>query len=100
MIELLQKQNKLTSEYSKLVASAQIEFDGKTLTLAQLTPYGESTDREVRKKAMIARFDFFKENGEKFDEIYDSLVKLRHQIATTLGYKNYVGTWLCEYEPS
>ena len=90
VIELLQKQNKLTSEYSKLVASAQIEFDGKTLTLAQLTPYGESTDREVRKKAMIARFDFFKENGEKFDEIYDSLVKLRHQIATTLGYKNYV----------
>ncbi|MFY3791171.1 M3 family oligoendopeptidase [Ureibacillus sp. MALMAid1270] len=90
VIELLQKQNKLTSEYSKLVASAQIEFDGKTLTLAQLAPYGESTDREVRKKAMIARFDFFKENGEKFDEIYDSLVKLRHQIATTLGYKNYV----------
>ncbi|HWL26952.1 MAG TPA: M3 family oligoendopeptidase [Ureibacillus sp.] len=90
IIELMQKENKLSSEYSKLVASAQIEFDGKTLTLAQLTPYGESTDREVRKKAMIARFDFFKENGEKFDEIYDSLVKLRHQIATTLGYKNYV----------
>ncbi len=90
IIELMQKENKLTSEYSKLVASAQIEFDGKTLTLAQLAPYGESTDREVRKKAMIARFDFFKENGEKFDEIYDSLVKLRHQIATTLGFKNYV----------
>ncbi len=90
IIELLQKENKLVSEYSKLVASAQIEFDGKTLTLAQLAPYGESTDREVRKKAMIARFDFFKENGEKFDEIYDSLVKLRHQIATTLGYNNYV----------
>ena len=90
IIELLQKENKLVSEYSKLVASAQIEFDGKTLTLAQLAPYGESTDREVRKNAMIARFDFFKENGEKFDEIYDALVKLRHQIATTLGYKNYV----------
>ncbi|WP_097150297.1 M3 family oligoendopeptidase [Ureibacillus acetophenoni] len=90
IIELLQKENKLVSEYNKLVASAQIEFDGKTLTLAQLAPYGESTDREVRKKALFARFDFFKENGEKFDEIYDSLVKLRHQIATTLGYKNYV----------
>lgn len=90
IIELLQKENKLVSEYNKLVASAQIEFDGKTLTLAQLAPYGESTDREVRKKALFARFDFFKENGDKFDEIYDSLVKLRHQIATTLGYKNYV----------
>lgn len=90
IIELMQKENKLVSEYNKLVASAQIEFDGKILTLAQLTPYGESTDREVRKQAMEARFNFFSENGEKFDAIYDQLVKLRHQIATTLGYKNYV----------
>ena len=90
IIELLQQENKLVSEYNKLVASAQIEFDGKTLTLAQLTPYGESTDRDVRKQAMEARFNFFSENGEKFDDIYDKLVKLRHKIATTLGYKNYV----------
>ncbi|MFJ8237751.1 M3 family oligoendopeptidase [Ureibacillus sp. NPDC094379] len=90
VIELMQKENKLVSEYSKLVASAQIEFDGKTLTLAQLAPYAESTDREVRKQAMITRFNFFAENGDKFDHIFDQLVKLRHQIATTLGYKNYV----------
>ena len=90
VIELMQKENKLVSEYSKLVASAQIEFDGKTLTLAQLAPYAESTDREVRKQAMKMRFNFFAENGDKFDHIFDQLVKLRHQIATTLGYKNYV----------
>ena len=90
IIELMQQENKLVSEYSKLVASAQIEFDGKTLTLAQLTPYGESIDRNVRKEAMEARFNFFREHGEKFDDIYDQLVKLRHTIATTLGYKNYV----------
>ena len=90
IIELMQQENKLVSEYNKLVASAQIEFDGKTLTLAQLAPYGESTNRQVRKEAMEARFKFFSENGEKFDEIYDQLVKLRHKIATTLGYKNYV----------
>ena len=34
----MQKENKLTSDYSKLVASAQVEFDGETLTLAQLGP--------------------------------------------------------------
>lgn len=90
VIELMQKENRLVSEYNKLVASAQIEFDGKTLTLAQLTPYSESTDRNVRKEAMEARFNFFAENGDKFDSIFDQLVKLRHQIATTLGFKNYV----------
>ena len=90
VIELLQQENKLVSEYNKLVASAQIEFDGKTLTLAQLGPYGESIDRDVRKAARNASANFFAENGEKFDELYDKLVKLRHEIATKLGYKNYV----------
>lgn len=90
VIELMQQENKLVSEYNKLVASAQIEFDGKTLTLAQLAPYGESTDRAVRKAAREASANFFASNVEKFDSLYDQLVKLRHKIATTLGYKNYV----------
>lgn len=89
IIELMQKENKLVSEYNKLVASAQIDFDGKTLTLAQLAPYGESTDRAVRKAAREASANFFAEHAEKFDDLYDQLVKIRHEIAVTLGYKNY-----------
>lgn len=90
VVELMQKENKLSSEYSKLVASAQIEFDGKTLTLAQLGPYSESTDRTVRKAAREASANFFGGHKEQFDAIYDQLVKVRHEIATTLGFKNYV----------
>ena len=90
VISLMQKENKLTSDYSKLVASAQVEFNGETLTLAQLGPYGESTDRETRKKATEVRFNFFQEHEEKFDDIYDQLVKVRHEMATKLGYKNFV----------
>lgn len=87
---LLQKENKLTSEYSKLVASAEIEFNGKTYTLAQLGPFLQDKDREVRKNCARASARFFEENAEKFDDIYDQLVKVRHEIATTLGYKNFV----------
>lgn len=90
VMPLLQQENKLSSEYSKLVASAQIEFDGKTLTLAQLGPYSESTDRDVRKAAMEAYYGFYSENENQFDEIYDQLVNLRHDIAVKLGYKNFV----------
>lgn len=90
VLPLLQKENKLTSEYSKLVASAQIEFDGKTLTLAQLGPYAESTDRDVRKAAMEANYSFYNKHEQDFDRIYDDLIKVRHEIATTLGFKNFV----------
>jgi len=54
VIDLMQKENKLASEYNKLVASAQIEFNGETLTLAQLGPFAESTDRATRKEATNA----------------------------------------------
>lgn len=90
VLPLLQQENKLSSEYSKLVASAQIEFDGKTLTLAQMGPYAESTDRDMRKAAMEASYSFYAENEETFDRIYDDLVKVRHEIATKLGFDNFV----------
>ncbi|MFJ7825814.1 M3 family oligoendopeptidase [Psychrobacillus sp. NPDC096623] len=90
IISLMQKENKLSSDYSKLVASAQVEFNGETLTLAQLGPHTESIDRETRKKAREVSGGFFHENEAKFDDLYDQLVKVRHEIATTLGYKNFV----------
>lgn len=90
VIDLLQKENQLSSDYQKLIASAEIEFDGKKLNLSQFGPYLESTDREVRKTASNAQWSFFEENEEKFDEIYDHLVKVRDQIAKKLGYKDFV----------
>lgn len=90
VITLLQKENKLTSVYSKLVASAEVEFNGEKLTLAQLYPYTESTSRETRKAATFANYDFYKKHEEQFDSLYDDLVKVRHEIATRLGYKNFV----------
>ncbi|SET59640.1 oligoendopeptidase, M3 family [Oceanobacillus limi] len=90
VIQLLQKENKLSSDYSKLVASAEVEFQGESYTLAQLGPFTQDKDREVRKKAIQASAGFFEENAAKFDDIYDQLVKVRHEIATKLGYKNFV----------
>ncbi|MBE4909543.1 M3 family oligoendopeptidase [Bacillus luteolus] len=89
VVEDLQQENKLSSEYTKLVASAKIFFEGEERTLAQLQPFAESTDREMRKKANEVRFNFFKENEEKFDEIYDKLVKVRTKIAKKLGFNNF-----------
>jgi len=90
IIEDLQEENKLSTEYSKLVASAQIEFDGKTLNLAGMAPYVQSTNRETRKNAANANYAWWEKNAATFDELYDKLVKIRARIATKLGYKNFV----------
>ena len=90
VMELMQKENKLTTEYANLVAAAEIEFQGKTYTLAQLAPFAQNKDRKIRKQATDKLFGYFAENGGKFDSIYDELVKIRHEIAVTLGFDNFV----------
>lgn len=90
IVPLLQKENKLSTEYTKLAASAKIVFEGEERTLAQLEPFTQSTDRETRKSASEAKFGFFAEHSEQFDRIYDDLVKVRTEIAQKLGYKNFV----------
>ena len=88
--ELLQKENKLTSQYDKLLASAEIEFDGKKLNLSEFAPYTQNPDRQVRKDAALAVNGFMGDHMSEIDDIYDQLVKVRHEIATTLGYKDFV----------
>ena len=85
-----QEENRLSSKYSKLIASAKIDFDGKELNLSQMVPYTQSKDRNVRIKAAKKVAQFFSENQDEFDNIYDSLVKVRTRMAQKMGYKNFV----------
>ncbi|MFZ1461086.1 MAG: M3 family oligoendopeptidase [Ignavibacteria bacterium] len=89
IIEDMQKENHLCSEYVKLKASPKINFDGKELNLQELEPYMESVDRDIRHKAFIAYWKFFDDNSKVLDEIFDKLVYLRHDMAIKMGYKNY-----------
>ncbi|QVK19136.1 M3 family oligoendopeptidase [Mycoplasmatota bacterium] len=90
IIEELQKENKLASAYQKLLASAKIPFEGEERNLSQMTPFAQSKNRETRKNAQLAITNFFVENEEKLDEIYDGLVHVRDTIAKKLGYENFV----------
>lgn len=90
IIEDFQRENKLVSEYVKLIASAKIDFQGKERTLATLAPFTLSKDRDTREKASKAKYDFFLEKEDEIDRIYDELVKVRTKIAKKLGYKNFV----------
>ncbi|MDO5089117.1 MAG: M3 family oligoendopeptidase [Leptotrichiaceae bacterium] len=86
----LQEENKLSSKYDKLIASAKILFEGEERNLSQMVPYTQSKDRNTRKNAAKKVAEFFAENKEEFDSIYDSLVKVRTEIARKLGFKNFV----------
>lgn len=90
VIPLMQEENRLQDEYQKLYAGGKIDFDGKSLTIPQMTLYMQSKDRIIRQKAYEAKGKFFDEHQEEFDRIYDSLVKNRTEQAKLLGFENYV----------
>lgn len=90
VIEDMQLENKLASEYQQLIAGAKITFKGQERTLSELTPFMISSDRTIRKEANEAKYEFFIENEDELDRIFDNLVKVRDRIAKKLGFKNFV----------
>jgi len=90
IISDLQEENRLASDYDKLIASAKIMFDGEERTLAGMGKYMQDKDQNVREAAWTARIAFFEEHEEKLDDIYDQLVSVRTKIAKKLGFNNFV----------
>lgn len=89
LIEDMQKENQLTSEYEDLLASAQVPFEGKKYTLPQMIAFKNDPDDERRLAAWKADGQWYKDNQAKLDDIYDQLVHLRDGMGKKLGYEGY-----------
>ena len=89
-IPLRQRESRLTNEYQKIMATAEIPFDGKTLNLYGVQKYFENPDREVRRAAVRAYSKFYQNNEPRLEEIWDELIRIRNQIGKNLGYENYI----------
>lgn len=86
----LQEENKLMSRYTKLLASAKINFNDEELNLSGLYKYMLSDDRDMRGKSSKVYYDYFEKHEDEFDEIYDKLVHIRNDISKKLGFNNFV----------
>ncbi len=84
------EENKIVTEYTKLMAETLFAYEGENLPLSALRKYFSHPDRAVRKKAYDALGTTLAAIGEQLDDIFDRLVKVRTKIARTLGYKNFV----------
>lgn len=89
-IPLMQREAKLASEYEKMMATAEISFDGKVLNLFGVQKYFEHEDREVRKGAVRAYSDFYHKNEQRLEEIWEELLSIRNEMGRNLGYEDYI----------
>lgn len=90
IIKDLQEENRLCSKYTKLMAGAKINYKGEVYNLSKLGKYMLGKDREERRTSSEAYYGYFKDNQEKFEELFDKLVKIRTNIANKLGFEDFV----------
>ncbi len=88
-IPIMTEVDKLSNEYGKISGAMTVEQEGKTLTLQQAQKLLQSSDRglrqEIFEKVQNRRF----QDKEKLEDLFDQLLKLRHQIALNAGFDNF-----------
>ncbi len=89
LIPLMQEENALVSRYQKLIATAQIPFEGEIYNLSLMRKFMTDVDRDMRKRAWKAVSSYFQSVTNEIDEIYDKMVKNRTAQARVLGYESY-----------
>jgi oligoendopeptidase F len=70
------EESKRAADYTELISSAEIEFRGETYNLSGLARFMSDAHRDTRYSASKKMWDFFADNGDAIDTIYDDLVKL------------------------
>ena len=90
IIEDMVEENKLISEYSKLMAGMEFTFRGETMSRAQLMGYASDDDRETRKECYEVLGKTLAMHRTELDRIFDDLVHVRHRMAKKLGYTNFI----------
>src|SRR5258708_22255666 len=80
---------RLTTEWAKAHGALTVEWEGQERTPAQLLPYLESNDREIRERAFRARAKPYIEQRDALAALFDEMYDLRLQVGKNAGFDNY-----------
>ncbi len=83
--ELKLKEN----EYASITSNLEIEYQGNTLTLQQANKFLKNPDRNVREEVYRKISECRLAQAQKLDDLFDELLKIRHQVALNAGFDNY-----------
>lgn len=90
IVEDMIQENKLVSEYSKLMAGMEFIFRGQKMSRAELMGYAGDDDRETRKECYRVLGHTLMQHAEQLDRIFDDLVHVRDRMAKKMGYENFI----------
>jgi oligoendopeptidase F len=78
-----------SQKFGALSAAQSIEHDGETITMQKAGLYLKETDESVRKEVFDKICERRREDIVAFDDLFDVLLKKRHQVAVNAGFENF-----------
>ncbi|HEX8378022.1 MAG TPA: M3 family oligoendopeptidase [Pedobacter sp.] len=75
--------------YQSITGAMSVTIDGKEFTLEQASVFLKDANREVRQRAWEAITIRRLQDKDKLDELFNELLKLRHQVALNAGFENF-----------
>ena len=90
-VPLQTEDTKLGQEYAELCGAMMVEFDGEEKTMPQMGVYQQDSDRAIREAAWRAVAERRLQDREKFDGMFDTMVKNRNQTAKNADFEDYRG---------
>jgi oligoendopeptidase F len=88
-LPLLAEEQKLVTEYNKLVGSISINWEGEERTPAQMFPLFYEPDRSIRQRAWEAIWVQRSKLRQNLNQLWEKFVPLRLQIARNAGMPDY-----------
>ncbi|WP_395627506.1 M3 family oligoendopeptidase [Daejeonella sp.] len=76
-------------KYQGITGSMSVILNNHEYTLEQAAVFLKDTDRTVRQEAWEAITARRLQDKDKLDELFNSLLKLRHQVALNAGFENF-----------
>src|SRR5688572_656151 len=89
-VPLETEETKLGQQYQELTGSLTVKFRDEEKTLPQMGKYLEEPDRALRQEVWQLVANRRLQEREKFEDIFDEMVKLREKIAANAGFANYL----------
>jgi oligoendopeptidase F len=76
-------------KYQGITGSMSVKLGEQEYTLEQAAVFLKDTDRKVRQEAWEAIAARRLQDKDKLDELFNSLLKLRHKVALNAGFENF-----------
>ncbi|HIP32043.1 MAG TPA: M3 family oligoendopeptidase, partial [Crocinitomicaceae bacterium] len=88
-IPLFSEVSEESQKFGAYSAQQSIEHDGEKLTMQKAATLLKETDEELRKTVFNKIANRRREDVNQFDDLFNILLKKRHQIAINAGFENF-----------